>query len=145
MGLYDEYYMDPELEQSGAYLMLADDTRVKISRAGGSNENFGKEAAKRLAPYQKVIATNAMPVAKLKALMIELYADTIIKDWQTLKDGEWVSEIVFPDGTRTGYNRGDLVTLLSDPGMHVVWDRIVNAAGENATFRRENLEAAAKN
>lgn len=145
MGLYDELYMDPNLEQTGALIYLASDTRVLITRAGGSNENFGKEAAKRLAPYQKVIATNAMPMEKLKRLMIELYVDCVIKNWEVQIDGEWKSGLIMPDGFFAAKTRENLIALLSDPGMHVVWERIVQAAAENANFRRENVEAAAKN
>lgn len=84
-SLYDLYKTDSVLEKQGKEFLFADgQIRVKLSRAGGSNQKFEKILAANSKPYRRAIQAELITNEKANELLMATYAEAVVQSWETL-------------------------------------------------------------
>lgn len=133
ISAYALYASDAKAEQAGTWVPVGP-FKFKLARAGGANERFQKEAAKRFKPFQAAISNDTMPKEMAEDLVIEIFVDTIVLDWADVGDRDGVAIPFSKDAARKLFR--DLPNLFED---------LQKEAVKAGNFRKENLEAAAGN
>lgn len=90
MGLFKAYKTDTALEKSGIVYTPDSGTAITLARAGGANTKFAKVLSAKSKPYRRQIESGSLDPKLDKLMMAEVYAEAIIKNWETLvgDDGE---------------------------------------------------------
>lgn len=104
MGLYNLFTTDRDLETSGIFLDISG-SKFLIARAGGSNKKFVNIARKRLAPFTEAMRRGAIDEETSMKVLIEIYADSIILDWENVTDSA---------GKTLKFSRENVIKILSD-------------------------------
>jgi hypothetical protein len=97
MGLYEKMKTSPRLESEGIWLQI-DDTRIRLSRAGGKNTKFNAEAEKIARKHKR--ALELMGEEQGRKLFGKLFAEVIVLDWLTKSEDGTLDE----DGDVAGDN-----------------------------------------
>lgn len=148
MGMYGDFRSDPTLEQGGIVLDYGA-FRVTVARAGGSNKSFQKLMEQKARPYQRAIQAGAFDNERAGELLRDVYASTIIKDWETRfpaaveGEYEWKQGIEGPDGALLPFTKENVLkTFVALPDL---FTDIVEQAGKAALYRASLREAAGGN
>lgn len=142
MGMYDTFETDPNMEQEGVFLDYGD-FRVRIAHAGQGNSKYVKYAEKKLKPVRKAMEAGALGNERSMAIMIDIYAESIILDWQVRNGDDWKSGIEARDGSVMPFTRENVeTTLRALPNLFL---DIQQQAQSIANFRRADLEGEAGN
>lgn len=142
MGMYDTFETDPNMEQEGVFLDYGD-FRVRIAHAGQGNSKYVKYAEKKLKPVRKAMEAGALGNERSMAIMIDIYAESIILDWQVRNGDDWKSGIEARDGSVMPFTRENVEnTLRALPNLFL---DIQQQAQSIANFRRADLEGEAGN
>lgn len=142
MGMYDVFETDEDLETSGIWLDYGD-FRVRIASAGQGNKKYVKYAEKALKPVRKAMQAGALSNERSIAIMSDIYAKTIVLDWETMKDGKLVKGIEARDGKVMPVNYENVRQVFIDlPNLFI---DIQEQANSIANFRKAELEEDAKN
>lgn len=142
MGMYDTFETDPNMEQEGVFLDYGD-FRVRIAHAGQGNSKYVKYAEKKLKPVRKAMEAGALGNERSMAIMIDIYAESIILDWQVRNGDDWKSGIEARDGSVLPFTRENVEnTLRALPNLFL---DIQQQAQSIANFRRADLEGEAGN
>lgn len=114
MGLYDQNQTNIDVEKSGKWIDYGG-YRIKIARAGGSNRKYLSELELAMKPIRRAIDAGTVPQERQKAIMVDVFAKTIIKGWETWDDDkeEWVSGIELEDGTIGKFTKELVVETLN--------------------------------
>jgi hypothetical protein len=130
MNLYEAFETDEKIENDqGITLDYGKAGKIRIHRAGGSNQKFINYYRAQMKPYTRQIQSGTMDNEVANKLLIDIYAKTIIIGWEGIKDRNNV-ELEF------NYNNvsqvlTDLPTLFQD----------IQASSQDATlFRKEIVE-----
>lgn len=89
------YKTDTQREKEGIWIDYGA-FQVRIARCGGANAEFTRALRERSKPYKKLAQTGNMPEAVYLKILREVFADTIIRGWET-----WVG-----DETSGGFRPG---------------------------------------
>lgn len=147
MGMYDVFETDENLEVSGVWIDYGD-FRVKIASAGQGNKDYVRYSEKKLKPVRQALNAGALGHERSQALMIDIYANTIVLDWQVMaenSEGEksWTQGIEDKNGDILDFNKENVKNTLR------VLPRLFNDLQEQAmsiaNFRKSELEDEAKN
>jgi len=107
MGLQEQFATDVSLETQGIFIDYGND-RVKIARAGGGNKKFAKLLERKTKPFRRAIAVGAFSAERSLSILREVYAETVVLDWEVNRGTEtvqkWVKGIVPKDAGMTGKN-----------------------------------------
>lgn len=142
MGMYDTFETDPNMEQEGVFLDYGD-FRVRIAHAGQGNSKYVKYAEKKLKPVRKAMEAGALGNERSMAIMIDIYSESIILDWQVRDGDEWKSGIEARDGSVMKFTKENVEnTLRALPNLFL---DIQQQAQSIANFRRADLESEAGN
>lgn len=142
MGLYDAFETDGEMEVNGVVLDYSD-FRIRIAHAGGANKRFLTYGEVKLKPLNRAIQAGTVSNERARAIMADIYAETIILDWETRIGEEFKKGIEGRDGKLLPFNKENVKqTLLNLPKLA---DDIQEQAQSMANFRKERLEEEAKN
>jgi len=142
MGMYDIFETDPNMEQEGVFLDYGD-FRVRIAHAGQGNSKYLKYAEKKLKPVRKAMEAGALGNERSMAIMIDIYSESIILDWQVRENESWKSGIEARDGSILPFTQQNVeATLRSLPNLFL---DIQQQAQSIANFRRADLESEAGN
>ena len=96
--MYGTFASDPEAEVNGIALDYTD-FRITIARAGGANKKYAKALHRKSQPYQRLIALDQMDNDKAVDILMQVYAECVVKDWETKNDEDvWVTGIENPEG-----------------------------------------------
>ncbi len=88
MGLYDTFQTDPEIEKKGVILDYGD-FRVRIGYAGSTNKRYTAYAEKKFKPLRHAINNGLLSEERSTAIMADIYAETLIYEWETkVSEGE---------------------------------------------------------
>lgn len=153
MGLYDKMKTSDKLENEGIWLEI-DDTRIRLSRAGGKNTKFVAEAEKIGRKHKRGL--ELMNESQGRKLFSRLFAEIIVLDWLTKKtdgqldfngdtfvegspnsqEGRWTRGISGP--------KGELVEFTVDNVMKTFDDipdllKMVKETAEDASLFRQEL------
>lgn len=148
MSMYDQFETDPILESEGIWIDYGD-FRVQIGRAGGANKRYLSYAEAKTKPFRRAIQAGTMPEERSKALLYDIYAKTIILNWQ-------VNDGVEKDGTtkwKNGIHKkgGGLLEVTPDnivltfKNLPALFLDLQQSAESISLFRKEEMEADAKN
>lgn len=133
LSAYAQFESDKDKEAQGTWVNVGT-MSFKLARAGGGNEKFMKEAAKRFKPLQAAIQNDQLPPALGQKMVVEIFADTIVLDWKN---------VAGRDGAELPFSKENVVTLLTDlPNLFIELQRESQAA---SNFSKDQLEAAAGN
>lgn len=138
MSLYGVFETDQDMEASGVWLDYGD-FRIKIASTGQGNKNYVRYAEKKLKPVRRAIEAGAMSNDRSQAIMADIYAKTVVLDWET--------------GGKAGIEdrKGKILpftienvtkTLVALPRLFM---DLQEQAGSLATFRKEEQEEETKN
>lgn len=139
-ALYKQFKTDANLEQEGVVLDLGvnedDQSRVgiRIARAGGGNVLFTKTVEQKLKPHRHALRTKTMGTKHLDRLMREVYADTVILDWENVRG---------PDNQPLPFNRDNVLKLLED--LPDLWKEIQSMSDDISVFREAERKEDAGN
>lgn len=118
------------LEESGVEMTLLG-THLVVARAGGKNMTYVRALEKIARKNQHVLSL--MSDAESEQIFHELYADTVIRSWQTLIDGEWVDGIDDGKGGVIPASRENMIATFADiPDLF----RAIKATAENSEYYR---------
>lgn len=142
MGMYDVFETDENLEQNGIWLDYGD-FRILIAAAGQGNKNYVRYAEKKLKPVRKAMDAGALSNERSQALMADIYAKTIVLNWQVMKDEEWTNGIEARDGSIIDVTEENVEkTLRSLPRLFM---DLQEQAMSVANFRKAEMEEDGKN
>lgn len=136
MSMYQQFQTDKNRERDGIVVDYGT-FRVTVARAGGANKAFAKALDVATRPYQRVIAAEVMDNDKGREILIEVYAETIIKNWEIKgEDGKWSKGIDGPDGKKIPYKTENVIKVLKDlPDLFLD----IKSQAESLTLYRESL------
>lgn len=148
MGMYEQFETDSNLETSGIWIDYGD-FRVQIARAGGANKRYLSYAEAKTKPFRRAIQAGTMPEERSRALLYDIYAKTVVLDWQ-VNDGEdkdgntkWKKGIHKKGGGLLEVTPENIaLTFKNLPSLFM---DLQQAAESHALFRKEEMEADAKN
>lgn len=107
MALQKQFATDRKLEFEGIIIDYGND-RVTIARAGGANKKFARLLERKTKPFRRAIAVGAFDDDRSVALLREVYAETIILDWEVNQGSDskpkWVKGIDPKDAGMDGKN-----------------------------------------
>lgn len=133
LSAYAQFESDAALEAAGVWRQIGT-MEFLIARAGGENEDFLKTAGKRFKPYQAALAAETMPKELARDLVIDVFVDTILKDWRGVFDR---------DGVELPFSKENAKRLLRD--LPNLFAALQAESQKQGNFRRANVEEAAKN
>lgn len=147
MDMFSQFGTDDNLETNGIWLDYGE-FRVKIARAGGANKKFLSYVEQKTKPLRRAIQAGALSEERSAALFYEIYAKTIVLDWQ-IADGKKGEETVWKKGI---HKKGGGVLEVTPENIVLTFKLLPNlfanikeAAETMTLFRVEELEADAKN
>lgn len=104
MNLYEMYEMDENVEKDGIVLDYGD-AKIRIARAGGSNQKYNKTIARLSKPHKRSIQTETIDLKTLDALMVEAYAEAVVISWEGVNDR---------DGKPIAFSKKACIKLFTD-------------------------------
>ena len=137
MGMYDIFEADENLETSGIWIDYGD-FRVKIASAGQGNKKYVRYAEKALKPIRRAMQAGALSNERSMAVMSDIYAQTIVLDWQVKVDNEWKTGIEGREGEILPFNKEEVQKVFTSlPNLFI---DIQEQAQSIANFRKSGLE-----
>ena len=143
MGMYDQFGTDKDMEKNGITIDYGD-FRVRIARAGGSNQKYARVVEQLTKPYRRAIQTETLSNDISMELLHRAYARAVILNWETKVDEEFQPGIENPDG-------GELLTVTEENLVRIFQDLpdlfadIRSQAEKAGLFRKEIQEQDAGN
>lgn len=109
MGLFKTYQTDKTKELEGVVFTPDSTTAITIARGGGANVQYAKAIDRKSKPMRRQIEAGILDPELDRKMMAEVYAETVIKNWETLITIKGKPELVqgleanpeAPDGTYT--------------------------------------------
>lgn len=145
MSLAD-YSTNTKEEKEGVCVQF-EGFRVTIARAGGSNKQYDKTLQRVSKPWKRLIDSGRLSNDKGVEILKEVYAQCIIKHWDTLQeDGSYKSGIQNlddPKGELLPVNKETILATLNK--VEDVFLDIMKEAESSNLYRSEVTEAEAKN
>lgn len=133
MSIYTAFKTDKNLEEKGIWLNYGD-FKIKIARAGGGNKRFEASCKNRLKGYERALQIGALSNDKANELMQEIYAESVILDWENVTDEE---------GKPIPFNKENVLKVLKD--LPELFKDLEENARKVALFRQDLLEDDLKN
>lgn len=147
-NMYDQFETDADLEVNGIWIDYGD-FRVKIARAGGANKKYLSYAEKKTKPFRRAIQNGTMPEERSKPLLFDIYAKTIVLDWE-IADGEekdgttkWKQGIHKKGGGTLPFTPENV--LLTFKQLEAIFFDLQQVAEGISLFRKEEMEEDGKN
>lgn len=142
MGLYSQFQTNEDLEKSGVVIDYGS-FRVLIARAGGGNTDFMRVLAAKTKPHRRAIQTETMDPNLAQSIEKEVYAETVVRNWETLVDGEWVQGIESPNGGLLDVTKENIQETFEN--LPDLFYDLKDQANKVAIFRQAEMEADTKN
>lgn len=137
MGMYDIFETDEDLENTGIWLDYGD-FRVKIASAGQGNKKYVRYAEKALKPIRRAMQAGAVSNERSMAIMSDIYAKTIVLDWQVKGDNGWKPGIEGRDGEVLPFNKEEVQKVFEAlPNLFIDVQEQANAI---SNFRKAEIE-----
>lgn len=147
MGLRKLFKTDKKIETEGVILDYGE-TRIRVARAGGANKPYLKALDKATKPLRRAIATGAVSDDRATTILREVYAKTIILNWETKRGDQWLVGI---DPEDLGVEGAELQPVTPENIVAVfenlpdLFNDVRQQAESMTLFRSELDEAAAGN
>jgi len=115
MSLYDQFGMDHDVEVGGVLIDYGRDGRIRVARAGGSNDRFIKALDAFQSKYERQINFKMLDDEVAERELSKIYAMTIITGWESGPDENPIQGIIpGPDGKDLKFNVKNATKLLRD-------------------------------
>lgn len=134
MSIYDKFSTDQNLESGDGVTIDYGDFKITIHRAGGANKAYLKTLNEKIKPYRRMMEAGNMNEDKQRSMLIETYAETIIKGWDGITDEK---------GKKLSFTKENVIKVMTE--LPELFSMIVAEAERVANFRKESIEADAKN
>lgn len=72
----------PSLEEKGVVIEYGEGVEITVARAGGANKKFARMLTRLTKPHRRAIQTETVPEGVEKKIVMETYANSIVKSWQ---------------------------------------------------------------
>jgi hypothetical protein len=140
---YSNYKTDASMEKEGVWVDMGD-FQIRLSRAGGSNQQFIKLLEKASRPYRRQLANNTLSNEVANSLLIDAYVSGIIKGWRTKEDnGTWKNVVFDEQGKEIPFSKENAKKLLSD--LPDLFTDIQQQANYIYHFQKQEVEEIVKN
>jgi len=124
---------DKNIEKEGVILDYGD-FKVKIARAGGANKSYQKLFERLTKPHRRAIETETINEKLLGKIMHEVYAKTVVLDWEGVTDD---------NGDELPFTSETCIEMFQEmPDFYV---DIFNQSNKIALFKQEVKETDEKN
>jgi hypothetical protein len=133
-NLKKQFATNVEKEMSGVWVDLAEGVRLRIARWNNPQQVVRTLELQR--PYWKQHNRRSPDIKKQAEILTQVIAETVLVGWDNVTDDA---------GNAVPYSREKALEYLSDPAMHDFREFVVNEAQDQAKYRDEDLEDAAKN
>jgi hypothetical protein len=144
--MYEQFSTDKALEQTGVEIDYGD-FMVTVARAGGGNERFSKVLAAKSKPMRRLIENELISLERANKLLMEVYAETVILNWETKVDDKWVKGI-----ERSPDDEGEGLLPVTKENIQATFERlpdlftdIQEQSSKVALFRQDEQEAESGN
>lgn len=115
--------------------------RIRISRMSQSNKRYTKELNRVTKPHQSAIQNDAMDNDLARKMLQEVFADTILLEWDNLPKSELTGND--DDKDELEFTRENVLALFKElPDMYDDWEARANKA---SAFREQEQVVNAKN
>lgn len=133
-NIHEMFATDANREAEGFWHPISDTISFLMARAGGGNSGYSKSLEVRTRPHRRKIDNDDMDLALANTIMIEVFAETVIRDWKGITD---------EDGNVMPFNKENAVKLLTQ--LPDLFNELREVAAKQANFRAVGLEDAVKN
>lgn len=147
MSLRKTFKTDRTAETEGVWLDVGindhnkEPIRIKLSRMSKSNKRYTKQLNAVTKPHQSAIQNDALDNDLAGKMLQEVFADTILLDWENLPKSELTGNE--EDTDLLEFNRENALALFKElPDLYDDWE---SRATKAAAFREAEREVAAKN
>lgn len=144
MSLYKLFETDPQAEEQGVILNYGT-SRVTVARAGGANKAYRKMLEAEMKPYQKLLSAGVFTNDQAEEVLKLVAAKTLVKNWEVLRDGQWVKGIDNPEEGEPPLPFTVDNVLLTFNNLDDVYRDIRDNAQSSTLYRLSLREAAAGN
>ena len=134
MSIYEMYETDDDNEIGGIILNYGEGIRIKVARAGGANSNFAKAFEKATRPYRKRMDTGTLDESLANDLLIQVFAETVVKGWEGITDRE---------GNKLNFSVDNCVKVFKD--LPDLFSDVKESSMSVSNFRFEEIEEDVKN
>lgn len=142
MSMYGQFQTDTSLENQGIVIDYGT-FRITVARAGGANKRFAKTLEAKTKPFKRAIQTDTMDNERGLEILRETYAEAVVLNWETKKDGVFVQGIESQDGGILPFNKENVVFTFQN--LPDLFTDIQQQAEKSALFRKFLQEQDAKN
>jgi len=141
--LFKTFGTSKDAEKGGVWVNY-DDVKFLVARAGGSNIAYADVLKGKIRPFRYQIEHGSLSKADDDRITAETYAETIIKDVQTLQDdGSWKQGVPTDAGNDVPYTTGAVIQLLME--LPDLFRDLRACANDSAKFLKEAEAADVKN
>jgi len=134
MSTYETFKTDEELEKKGIEIDFGDTGCFLVARAGGANQRFKKASEKKFRPYRRQIESGTIDPKVANRLMVEVFAESVILDWQNVTD---------ENGEEMACTYDNVVKLFTD--LPDLFSEIQQEAMKFANYKAMEVEEDLKN
>jgi hypothetical protein len=132
-NLYKTFTADSQLEKQGIWLDFGG-PRFRVLRSGPTNKKFLQVLSEKQRPVAAQIRAGVLSEDHSRRILAEVYADSIITDWEDVKDA---------DGVILDFSRENVIKVLCDlPDLFTI---IQDFSSNIANFRHVAIEEEGKN
>jgi len=126
---------NPAAEISGVWVTYGSGIRVRVARYNNGNHVIKLAALRK--PHWKQLQRQDVEALTLEAeLRTRAIAETVLLDWEGITED---------DGTPIAYSKEKAFEFLNDPALHDFREFVFTEAMDQAKYRDEAIEDAAKN
>jgi hypothetical protein len=147
--MYKSFETNSEIEKDGVWNEIPDrdtgekDFRVKLAHASTTNTALKTRLEALYKPYRRLKEMGALSVDKETEIVRQAFAETVVKGWETYKEGEYKSGIEGKDGTLLPFNAANVLQVLT--ALPAVFTMLQTFSFDMDAYRQFNREEDAKN
>lgn len=146
--MYSQFEADKDLEINGVWNDYGD-FRIKLAHTGGANKKYQSLAETLTKPFRRLIQTGTMPETRSLSILLKLFVETVIRDWEIL-DGEtkegkpkWKKGIHKKGGGVLPFNKDNVAETLK--ALPALFSAIQAHATDAVIYLKEEMEEDSKN
>ena len=146
--MFEQFETDSVLEAEGVWVDYGA-FRVQLARAGGANKKYLAYAEAKTKPLRRAIAAQTMTEEQSRALLYDIYAKTVVLNWQ-IENGVdeegrtiWKNGIHKKGGGNLEVSHENIVATFKL--LPALFTDLQQAAEGIGLFRKEEMEADSKN
>lgn len=140
--MYEFFRTDETAERDGIILDYGM-FRITVARAGGANKAYQRELERLSRPLRRAIAAELLENEQAMQLLREVYARSVVKNWELKQDDSWVPGIEAPDGSTLPVTSENILATFN--ALPELFADVMAQAGKAALYRASLREQAEGN